>query len=78
MYRRNFLLAAINLAVPVSIFRQPASLWVSKFVITFNSFDTKLEEKFARLLRFDREFNWIEVFVFNFPAKSFGLRLLDQ
>ena len=48
MYRRNFLLAAINLAVPVSIFRQPASLWVSKFVITFNSFDTKLEEKFAR------------------------------
>ena len=75
---QNFLLPAINLIVPVSICRQLASLWVSKFVITFNSFDTKLEEKFERYLRFDREFNWIEVLVFNFPAKLFLLRLLHQ
>ena len=73
---QNFLLTAINLIVPVSICRQLASLWVSKFVITLNSFDTKLEEKFERYLRFDREFNWIEVLVFNFPAKFFLLRLL--
>ena len=35
-----------------------------------------MEEKFERYLRFDREFNWTEVLVFNFPAKFFLLRLL--
>ena len=30
MYRRHFLVASINLVVPVSICHQPASLWVSK------------------------------------------------
>ena len=78
MYRRNVLVAAINLIVPVFICCQLASLWVFWFVITFNSLDTKLEEKFGRYLRFDREFNWIEVSVLNFPAKLFLLRLLHQ
>ena len=79
MYRRNFLVAAINLIVPVFIcfVNWPRSefFW---FVITFSSLNTKLEEKFGRYMRFDREFNWIEVLVFNFPAKLFLLRLLHQ
>ena len=47
-------------------------------VITFTSLDTKLEEKFGRYLGFDRAFKWIEVLVFNFPAKLLLLRLLHQ
>ena len=45
---------------------------------SYISFETKLEEKIGRYLRFDREHNWIEVFVFNFPAKLFVLRLKHQ
>ena len=58
MYRRNFLLAAIDLAVPVSICRQPASLWVSKFCYHFQFIWHKSGRKIWEVFAF---LSWIQL-----------------
>ena len=78
MYRRNVLVAAINLIVPFFICCQLASLWVYLVCYHFQLTWHKTGKKFGMYLRFDREFNWIEVLVFDFPAKLFLLRLSHQ